>query len=157
MSSSCQQQKHQHHWVIQTDKATLRSDSGRIKRQILRLVEVEGREVWKKLKPPDIFHRDLSDSLPPLLFSYKATLGPNSTQTWSYLTFRSSQYYNIFCQSEPSCEYLRNNKEQCSRRSGTTIKMEADTWPSNHVVSQQLNTTCIPMGTASQKTQSNST
>ena len=103
------------------------SDSGRIKRQSLRLVEVEGREVWKKLKPPDIFHGDLSDSLPPLLFSYKATLGPNSTQTWSYLTFRSSQYYNIFCQSEPSWEYLRNNKEQCIRRSATTIKKEANT------------------------------
>ena len=104
------------------------SDSGRIERQSLRLVEVEGREVWKKLKPPDIFHGDLSDSLPPLLFSYKATLGPNSTQTWSYLTFRSSQYYNIFCQSEPSWEYLRNNKEQCcSRRSATTIKKEANT------------------------------
>ena len=116
---------------------------------------VEG-QVWKKLKPPDIFHGDLSDSLPPLLFSYKATLGPNSTQTWSYLTFQSSQYYNLFCQSESRSEYLRNNKEQCSRRSGTTIKMEADTWPSNHVVSKQLNTTCIPMGPAS-KTKSNST
>ena len=111
--------------------------------------------VWKKLKPSDIFHGDLSDSLPPLLFSYKATLGPNSTQTWSYLTFQSSQYYNLFCQSESRSEYLRNNKEQCSRGSGTTIKREANTWPSNHVVSQQLNTTCIPMGTASQKTQSN--
>ena len=94
----------------------------------LRLVEVEGREVWKKLKPPDIFHGDLSDSLPPLLFSYKATLGPNSTQTWSYLTFQSSQYYNLFCESESRSEYLRNNKEQCIRRSETTIKKEAYTY-----------------------------
>ena len=101
------------------------------------MVEVEGREVWKKLKPPDIFHGDLSDSLPPLLFSYKATLGPNSTQTWSYLTFQSSQYYNLFCQSESRSEYLRENKEQRSRCSGTTIKKEANTY--GHLITLYCN------------------
>ena len=54
--------------------------------QIEKYICLEG-QVWKKLKRSDIFHGDLSDSLPPLLFSYKATLGPNSTQTRSYLTF----------------------------------------------------------------------
>ena len=95
--------------------------------QIEKYICLDG-QVWKKLKRSDIFHGDLSDSLPPLLFSYKATLGPNSTQTWSYLTFQSSQYYNLFCESESRSEYLRNNKEQCSRRSGTTIKKEANTY-----------------------------
>ena len=62
--------------------------------QIEKYICLDG-QVWKKLKRSDIFHGDLSDSLPPLLFSYKATLGPNSTQPRSYLTFSKFNRSNL--------------------------------------------------------------